>query len=468
MDKTTRNVVLAAATMSGFIATFAASGIIVAAEPIQEEFHLSVGLVSWIPLAYIVGAAAALMPASRLADIFGRLRIFTVGIAAFAVLAIASAFAPSGSALIAIRAVQGLAASFVFATNIAIISLSQPPETSGRALGLLTAGVYLGSTTGPALGGMIVHYLSWRALLLIVGGLGAVNLALCVTKLRGVDWKAPRKARFDLLGSTAWLLSFPALLMGLTLLPGLLGILLVAGGVLGLVLLAWWETKAEDPILNVSLLRRNRVYAYANLTALINYAANFALIFLMTMYLEFNRGLPEDNAGYVVVCGVALQAVTSPFAGRLSDRLQPRLIAAFGMGLCALGLLAFTFLGESTAYWYIITALCLLGVGFAFFAAPIAHIVTSSVDKRDVGMASATLAAMRIAGQGSSIGIAGLVLALLVGRHAIDKNDPTDLVNLLLGTRVTFSIFAALCVLGILTVLMAQTRDTSPAKDAHT
>ena len=456
MDKTTRNVILAAASMSGFIATFAASGIVVAAEPIQREFDLSVDFVAWIPLAYIVGAAAALMPASRLADIFGRLRVFTVGIAGFAVLAIASAFAPSGSALIAIRAAQGLAASLVFATNIAIVSLSQPPETKGRALGILTAGVYLGSTTGPVLGGIIVHHLHWRALLLIVGGFGVVNLALAVWRLRGADWKAPRVAPFDLLGSALWVLSFPALLMGLTLLPGLLGTLLVVVGILGLVLLVWLETRAADPILDVGLLRRNRVYAFANLAALINYSANFAMVFLMTMYLEFNRGLPPDQAGYVVVCGVALQAVVSPFAGRLADRLNPRLIAATGMGLCTLGLLAFAFLGATTAYGYIIVALCLLGLGFALFASPIAHIVTSSVDKRDVGMASATLSAMRIAGQGFSMGIAGLALALMVGRHAIDKNDPTDLANLLSGTRISFAVFSVMCVLGVFSVLLAK------------
>ena len=128
MNRLTRNIVLAVATLSGFVATFAASAINVALPRIKDEFHLSAVVLDWIPLTYILAAAAILMAASRAADIFGRMRVFTLGLVGFTVFNFAAAFAPSGASLIALRTVQGLAASLIFATNIAIVTLSQSPR----------------------------------------------------------------------------------------------------------------------------------------------------------------------------------------------------------------------------------------------------------------------------------------------------------------------------------------------------
>jgi MFS family permease len=125
MDRMTRNLVLAAATLAGFVATFAASAINVALPKIEEQFHLSAVALDWIPLAYVLAAAAVVMAAGRMGDIFGRMRVFTVGLAGFTVFTFAAAFAPSGELLIALRALQGLAAGLLFATNIALATLSQ-------------------------------------------------------------------------------------------------------------------------------------------------------------------------------------------------------------------------------------------------------------------------------------------------------------------------------------------------------
>ncbi len=464
LTSTKRNIVLAVTTLSGFIATFIASAINMALPRIEAEFHLSAVVLDWITLTYILAAGAILMPVGRLADVFGQMKTFTLGLIWFTVFAFATAFAPSGAALLALRTLHGLAGALLFATNIALATVSHPPETRGRALGILTAGVYLGTTTGPLLGGVIAQHLGWRALFHIVGGVALVTCALTVLKLRGIEWKEPKPARFDVLGSLVWLVAFPALLLGFTFLPGLVGSLLVGGGIVGLACFLWWETRAADPVLNVGLLRRNRVFALSNSAALINYSATTAMIFLMSLYLHYVRGLGLMQAGAVLACGTALQAAVSPFAGRLADRLQPRLIAALGMMLCTLGLLAFSFLGESTPYSYVIPAVCILGVGFGLFASPVAHIIMGSVERRHMGPASATLAVMRLTGQGLSMGIAGLVLAVIVGRHEIDEQSGADLSNLLMSVRTTFAIFTALCVLGLLAILMARPTPGPPAE----
>jgi len=451
-----QTMVLIVTTMAGFLAAFMGSAINIALPLIGLEFQASAVTLSWISLAYILAAGAVLMPAGRIADLYGRKRIFVWGMLVFALVAFASALAPSETVLIALRVVQGLGAALVFATGTAMVTLAYPPQARGRALGLNVAGVYLGLTLGPVIGGVIIHNLGWRALFYVVGGLALINWLLPVWTLRAVEWREPKQAPFDILGSVIYALALPAFLLGFTWLPDLLGLLLIVVGAIGLAVFLWWETRAADPVLNVSLLRRNRVFAYSNAAAAINYAATFAMTFLMSLYLQYTRGLDPQTAGFILVAGTFVQTAFSPVAGRLSDRVQARWVASAGMAVCALGLLAFVFLGEETPYWYIVTMLCILGLGFAFFSSPIAHTIMGSVEKRYFGVASATLGTMRLAGQNISLGIATLVLALVVGRHVI---EPGDYSHLLTSVRICFAIFTVLCGLGVAASLVGPRRD---------
>ncbi len=208
----------------------------------------------------------------------------------------------------------------------------------------------------------------------------------------------------------------------------------------------WWEGRAADPVLSVDLFRHNRVFAFSNVAALISYSATSAMTFLMSLYLQYNRGLDAQTAGFVLVTGVFLQAVLSVATGRLADRVEARLLTSAGMVLTVFGLFAFVFLGDTTPYWYIIATLCVLGIGFALFASPVTRTIMCSVEKCRVGTASAALATMRVTGQNMSMGLATLVLAIVVGRHEI---VPADYPGLLTSVRISFAIFTVLCILGV-------------------
>ncbi len=446
MERSTQNWVLAVTSLTGFLGTFIASAISIALPLIGEEFSLSTVTEGLISLVYVLAAGAILMPIGRVADLCGRKAVYLAGSVGFTVFTFACALAPSTTVLIALRALQGLAAALLFATITAMATLAYPPESRGRALGMHVSGIYLGMTLGPILGGILVHNFGWRGLFVVVAALSAVNTLLAFWKLHGVEWREPKMGRFDVRGSAVWAISLPILLMGFSYLPRLTGALLIAGGVVGLALFLWLETRAADPVLNVDLLRRNRVFASSNFAALVNYAATYAMTFLMSLYLQYNRGLDAQTAGFVLVAGTFVQAAISPLAGRLADRVEARIVASIGMALGVVGLLALVFLGEGTPYWYIIVMLCLLGLGFALFASPITHTIMGSVEKRHVGIAAATLATMRVAGQNISMGLATLVLAIVVGRHAVEQ---ADYPHLLTSVRITFGIFAALCALGV-------------------
>jgi EmrB/QacA subfamily drug resistance transporter len=456
VERAKQSTVLLVVATGEFLTTFMVSSVVVALRAIDNEWHVSTVTLSWIPLAYILAVAALLMPAGRLADLTGRKRFFVAGMIVFTILAFASAFAPSAPVFIVLRLLNGVGTAMLYACSAAIVTLAYPPQTRGRALGIQVAGVYLGLTLGPLLGGIIIDHLGWRWVFVFTGALGAINSLLCWWGLRGIEWREPKRARFDIAGSLVWAVALTMLLIGLSMLPGTLGWVLVAAGAGGIAGFLWCETRAPDPILNLDFFRKNRVFAYSNAATFINYAATYAMTFLMSLYLQYNMGLAAQTAGLVLVTGTVVQTVFAPLAGRLADHVQARFVAAAGMAVTVLGLGALVFLRGATAYWYIITTLCVLGLGLGLFSTPIMHVIMGSVDRRYAGVASATFATMRTTGQNASQGLATLFLSVFVGRHAIED---ADLPHLLTSIRVTFAILAVLCIFGVAASLVGPRRE---------
>lgn len=441
-----RAMILVLASMGGFLVTFMASAINVALRDIGDQFHLSAVYLSWLSLSTVLVSAAVLLPFGRLADLHGRVRFFVWGMGVFAVASLASAFAPSAGVLLGLRMLNGVSLAIGSVTAPALVILAYPLESRGRALGISIAGVYLGLTLGPVLGGLIVQHLGWRNLFLITGIVGTVNVGLPLWKLRHLEWREPKQGPFDVVGSIVYAGGLTAVLLGFSFLPKLVGILLIVGGLAGLALFLRCEGRAADPLLPVDLLRGNRVFTFSNTAVLINYAATAAMIFLMGLYLEYNRGLNAQTAGFVLVSGSFVQAALSPVAGWLADRMTARYVASVGMGFCALGLFALIFLGPATPFWYIVTVLCVLGLGFALFSTPVSYVIVGSVPESQVGAANATQAGMRLSGQSMSIGIATMLLAVFVGGQTI---HPGDYPHLLTAMRVGFLIFTVMCVIGV-------------------
>jgi MFS family permease len=220
----------------------------------------------------------------------------------------------------------------------------------------------------------------------------------------------------------------------------------VALGTLGIVAFFQWELRAAHPVLDVRLLKENPVFTFSNLAALINYSATFAVTFLLSLYLQYIKGLSPQDAGLVLVSQPAVMAMFSPLAGRLSDRIEPRTVASLGMAFTVLGLSLLAFLGEKTPLGFVVVSLSILGFGFALFSSPNTNAVMSSVEKRWYGVASATLGTMRLMGQALSMGIATLVFTLYVGRLQIQEASHALFLK---SVQVAFVIFAGLCFGGI-------------------
>lgn len=431
--------------MGAFLTPFMGSSIAIALPSIGGELAMDAILLGWVATAYLLAAAMFLVPLGRIADIYGRKRIFTYGMITYTAASLLSAISTSAAMLISFRVLQGIGGAMIFSTGVAILTSVFPPEERGRVLGINVAAVYAGLSLGPFVGGLLTQYLGWRSIFWANVPLGLLIIALIFWKLKG-EWAEAKGEKFDIAGSIIYSLMLIAIMYGFTMLPELPGAGLILAGGLGIVAFVKWETKVKSPVLDVRLFRNNTVFALSNLAAFINYSATFAVSFLLSLYLQYIKGLTPQIAGLVLVAAPVVQAIFSPFAGRLSDKIEPRIVASLGMGLTVIGLIFFIFLGNTTSLWFIIAGLIILGFGFALFSSPNTNAVMSSVEKRFYGVASATLATMRQIGMMFSMGMVMLIFAIYLGRVQI---TPEYYAPFLSSLNTAFIIFTVLCFGGI-------------------
>ena len=440
-----RQAALVVTSISSFLAAFMSASIIIGLPSIGDELKMDAIMLGWVVTVYLLVQAIVLIPSGRIADIYGRKKIFTYGMITYTVTSILLAMSNSAAMLISLRVLQGLGGAMIFSTAVAILASAFPPEERGRVLGINSAVVYGGITLGPFVGGLLTHYLGWRSIFWTTVPLGLLTIALVFWKFKG-EWAEARGEKFDIAGSVIYGLIIIAIIYGLTTLPAISGAGLILAGLLGIVAFVKWENRVKHPILDISLLRNNTVFALSNLAALINYSATFAVAFLLSLYLQYIKGFTPETAGLVLIAAPLMQAIFSPLAGRLSDKIEPRTIASAGMALTAIGLCLFIFLGKATSLWLIIASLVILGLGFAFFAAPNTNAIMGSVESKFYGVASATMSTMRLTGAMMSMGIVMLLFAINLGRVQI---TPEYYASFLKSTNTAFIIFAVLCFGGI-------------------
>ncbi len=444
-----KRIVLLVAALGSFLTPFMGSSVNVALPSIGAEFPMDAILLSWVATIYLLAAAMFLVPFGRLADIYGRKKMLTYGIIIYTLSSFLSAIAVSALTLILFRVLQGIGAALIFGTYIAILTSVYPVGERGKALGMTIAAAYLGLSLGPFLGGLLTQSFGWRSIFFINIPFGIVILALIFWKLKG-EWIGAGGEKFDTIGSVLFGLTLVAVMYGFSLLPVRTGLIMILIGISCLFAFVLWEMRVDSPVLNLHLFQKNTVFAFSNLAVLINYSATFAVGFLLSLYLQYIKGFNPQNTGLILVAQPLVMTLFSPFAGKLSDRIEPRLVASVGMALTAIGLSLLTLLGETTSVEYIIASLLLLGFSFALFSSPNANAIMSSVEKRFYGVASATLGTMRLIGQMFSMGLAMLVFALLIGRIQI---SPKYYSHFLQSIQLTFIISVVMCICGVVASL---------------
>ncbi len=445
-----KQIVLMIAILAGFITPFDGSAVNIALPTIGAEFHMDAISLSWVATAYLLSSAVFLVPFGKIADIYGRKKVFLYGITIFSLASLAMTMVPSTEMLIAIRVVQGLGSAMIFGTGVAIVTSVYPPGERGKALGIYITAVYIGLSTGPFLGGIMTQHLGWRSIFFVNVPIGMAAILLILWKLKG-EWAECRGEKFDLTGSIIYGLAVVSVMYGFSLLPNINGTFLLAAGIIGAIIFILYEKSIRFPVLDMNLLTKNRVFALSNLSALINYSATYAVTFLLSLDLQYTKGFTPEHAGLILVAQPIFQAMVSPVAGRFSDSIEPRLIASAGMALTATGLFFLTFVSEATAIWYIVCILVLLGIGFGLFSSPNTNVIMSSVDKRFYGVASGMNGTMRLLGQMLSMGIAMMIFAVVTGPVEI---TPEYYPQFIASLHYAFMLFTIFCIVGIFASLV--------------
>jgi EmrB/QacA subfamily drug resistance transporter len=441
-----RSATLLVVCTAHFLMPFMMSAVGVALPAIGRDFSASAMQLGLVETTYVLSASIFLLAMGRMGDIYGRRRIFQYGIVIFTIAGGLLSQAWSIESMIAMRFLQGMGGSMVMATTFAIVVSVFPPEERGKALGIAVASVYAGISCGPFFGGVLVTSFGWRSIFYLAVPLGVITFAVTCAKLRG-EWAEAKGEPFDWRGSLVYAGAILLLIAGASNLDqGLWAWLLATAGTGGLIIFLVLESRTEYPVLNVALLRSNRVFAFSNLAALLNYAATFGVTFFLSLYLQFVKGMNPREAGTILIIQPIIQAIFSPLCGRLADRFSAASVATIGMGFCAAGLGIAASITAETSVDLIMVMLVILGLGFALFSSPNISVIMGSVPTRYLGVASGLNSTMRTLGMMASMTIITIIFSIFMAGHAV---TPQTQPQFLFSMHTALLTFSVLCVIGI-------------------
>lgn len=444
-EKTIKRSVLLVATFAAFLTPFLGSAVNLALPSIGKDLGANAIGLGWVISSFILSSAIFLLPFGRLADIIGRKKVFTTGIFLFTVTTFLIVFCRSITSLIVLRILQGISSAMIFGTSLAIITSVFKVGERGKAMGINITAVYLGLSTGPVIGGLLTQYFGWRSIFAFLVPFGIVSLILIRTKIK-IEWVDSGGEKFDWKGSLFYGMALFSFMYGFSRLPSPAGWIFLVTGIVVAVLFLLYEKTTGNPVFDIRLLLRNRVFAFSGMAALINYSATSATGFFLSLYLQYLKGFDARTAGLIMIAQPIAMTLLSPVAGKLSDKRNPGVIASIGMGLTAAGLVLLCFITAATSVHMITGLLILMGIGFGLFSSPNSNAIMSSVEKRHLGVASGVVGTMRMIGQMLSMGIAMMLISLFIGRQTINPSTYPGLVSAM---RTGFVIFSVLSVLGI-------------------
>lgn len=438
-----RRILFIIATTAAFLVPFVSSAVNIALPAISKEFGMDAVNLAWVQSAYLLSTGIFSIPAGRIADLIGRKKLFIAGMIIFSIASIFVAISGTTPFLLFSRVLQGLGSAMIFSTSLAIITSAVDPKERGKILGYNVAATYIGLSAGPFIGGLITSNAGWRSIFLLVVIPGIAVSVLAFYGLSGD--KALSLKAFDYKGSILFAFAMFMSIYGFSKITTLQGMIVLVFGVLLFAAFFRYQDKLTQPLFNINLFRRSRVFTFSSLAALINYSATFSVGTLLSLYFQYIKGMSAQQAGLFLLAQPLIQAVFSPGAGTMSDRIGTGKVASAGMAFTTLALSLMIFIGNSTSVAFIVAALVILGFGLALFSSPNVNAIMSSVDKQYLGFASSISGTMRLTGQLISMGITMVVFSIYTSYSLI---TPEIYPQLLAGIKLIFALMTALCIFG--------------------
>lgn len=394
--------------VGNFIAMLDATTVNLALYPISVDLHVSMGQIQWVMIAYMLILTVFLPFFGKLGDIFPKNKLYSIGFAVFALGAFLSANSTSFGILIAFRCLEALGASIMLSNAQAIIATIFKNARRGKALGLNGCIVAIGAMSGPALGGILIHYFGWHSIFYpctLVGVIGAYFAYRLLPHYSKTDIK---NFKFDYKGFIYFTISLFALLLAISEGHswGWNSVKIIALGIISFIfgaLFYFRDHKINYPLINFELFKI-QPFTFGNLAVMTSYMAMYTNSILLPFFLQEILKYNALVTGLLILPYSVTLSITAPISGRLSGKYGSRYLTIAGPTIYCVALLIFTLLDKNAPMWQILTASGIMGIGNGLFQSPSNNAIMTSVKKEELGIASGILALSR--NMGNILGVA--------------------------------------------------------------
>ncbi len=382
----------------------------VALPSIQRDLHTSIAGLEWTVNAYMLAFGVLLVTGGRLGDIFGRRRVFLMGVVLFAASSAFIGFSQTSAWLIGGRAIQGVGAALMMPATLSIITNAFPPHERGTAIGTWAGVSALALAIGPVLGGLLVEHVSWQSIFFInlPVAAGAVAVTLFATRESRDETVLPK---VDLAGVATLTIGLTALVLALVEAhswgwgsPRILG--LFALFALGVVAFIWVERRVRVPMVDFSFFR-SPTFLATNVVAFVVSFAMLGMFFFLTLYMQNVLRYSPLEAGIRFLPTTLMVIVIAPLAGRMTDRIGPRPLVGTGLMLVSASLLWQSFLTVDSGFGFLLPGFVLMGIGIALVMSPMSTAAMNAVDQSKAGVASGILSMNRMIGGVLGVAVLG-------------------------------------------------------------
>lgn len=407
--------VMATVAVGVFLSTIDGSIVSLALPVLARELGATFAALQWVVLAYAFTVVSLMLVAARLADRYGKKRMYLAGFVIFTLGSLGCAASSGVGSLLAGRVVQSMGGAGLVALGAALVTEAFPATERGRAMGLVGAIVSVGLVSGPSLGGFILEVLPWQSLFLVNVPLGILGAALTLRFVPSDP--SVRGQRFDWRGALLLVGTLLSFLLAVTLGPRATepSILLVAAlltSLLGTLAFVKAERAARFPLVDLELFSRPDL-SVSVLTGWMAFVASSGLVLLVPFFLQDLQRRPPAAAGLLMAVPPLVMGLTSPLAGWLSDRVGTRPLATLGLGVLTVGYLLVGGLRLDTPAWEYLLRIGCLGLGMGLFQSPNNSAIMGAVPRQQLGTASGLLSLSRLLGQATGVALVGAVWTAL-------------------------------------------------------
>ena len=464
-------VALSVTGVGAFMSSLDGSIVVVGLPTVLQNLHASIVDGVWIITGYKLMMTILLVLLGRLADLYGKVKLYNLGFVIFTIGSLLCALSRTGEQLVIFRFLQGAGAALLLGNSIATVTDAFPKTELGMGLGSIMMTANLGAIAGYTLSGVMITYFGWRSIFLINVPIGIFGTIWGYLRLKEVGTKTVGQ-KFDYAGSILYCIGLSTILLALTIGDPTSGrnIAILAGGLAFFVAVVFVELNHKYPTLDLTLFKI-RQFAMGNLANFLNSLTFSCGPFLRSLYLQLVLGYSPLKTGLLLIPMDSLILILNPISGRLADRYGSRVLSSLGLAFNAAALIWFSTLNEKSSYGTVLISLVLFGFGLALFAPAITSSLMGSVPSQKRGVASGIVTTISQTAGVMSIPFSLLLMTLVMPYNKLSQIvSSSQLINsnegplFLKATNIACLILGIITLFAIIPVLLGTSKEKTFAK----